>query len=206
MKRWCAWAVEHDAHGASLDTLVFLPEGEHPDLGVGPRFEWTRLPWLDQPAPPEPKTGLRDDVDIMAETLPSPMRPACAWNDLGGCDDERVPVTFKHEDVPRHLCRPHYEDWYRQWRSAEALDGCPNCRLMAEARDDAMRSSNYWQEQFRSAMKPRKDTGQLSTDVHKTPEHVCDSCAGPLGSKYYQGVPGRGNLCFLCHEKLFPPP
>lgn len=40
-----AWAVRHDSHGISYDTLVFLPEGDEPET----KMQWVRLPWLDSP-------------------------------------------------------------------------------------------------------------------------------------------------------------
>lgn len=50
---WCAWAIFHDSHGYSMDTLVFLPDGERPDT----EREWRRLPWLDKPRHTEAPTG-----------------------------------------------------------------------------------------------------------------------------------------------------
>lgn len=29
---------------------------------------------------------------------------------------------------------------------------------------------------------------------------TCDQCSGPLGAKYYSDVPGKGNLCLVCHK------
>ena len=34
----------------------------------------------------------------------------------------------------------------------------------------------------------------------------CDECAQPLGDKYYQDVPGRGDLCLSCHALPAPVP
>ncbi len=44
-KRFLAWAIEHDSHGISLDTVGFLPEDENPETN----HQWVRLPWLDEP-------------------------------------------------------------------------------------------------------------------------------------------------------------
>jgi len=38
-----AWIIEHNAHGESYDTPVWLPEGDAPDDGK----LWKRAPWLD---------------------------------------------------------------------------------------------------------------------------------------------------------------
>jgi len=38
-----AWIIQHDSHGYSWDTLVFLPEGDEPET----KENWIRLPWLD---------------------------------------------------------------------------------------------------------------------------------------------------------------
>ena len=40
---WCAWVQQHNAHGPSLDELVFLPSGEKPET----KYDWVRVPWLD---------------------------------------------------------------------------------------------------------------------------------------------------------------
>ena len=40
---WHAWAIAHDAHGLSMDTLVFLPVDDIPDTDK----DWVRVPWLD---------------------------------------------------------------------------------------------------------------------------------------------------------------
>lgn len=44
--RWWAWGIEHDSHGPSIDTLVWLPSGDKPETTE----RWVRLPWLDSPA------------------------------------------------------------------------------------------------------------------------------------------------------------
>lgn len=47
-ERMEAWMTQHNAHGLYLDRLIFLPEGELPE--VKPEYgEWVRVPWLDQP-------------------------------------------------------------------------------------------------------------------------------------------------------------
>ena len=40
---WHAWAIAHDSHGLSMDTLVFLPAGDVPETDE----DWVRVPWLD---------------------------------------------------------------------------------------------------------------------------------------------------------------
>lgn len=44
---WHAWLMVHDAHGPSLDTLVFLPPGDEPESHA----DWMRAPWLDSRLP-----------------------------------------------------------------------------------------------------------------------------------------------------------
>lgn len=39
------WAIEHDAHGLSLDNIVFLADGDEPDVE---EERWVRVPWLDE--------------------------------------------------------------------------------------------------------------------------------------------------------------
>lgn len=41
--QWLAWAVRHDAHGPSLDTLVWLPEGDAPETDK----DWVRMEIFD---------------------------------------------------------------------------------------------------------------------------------------------------------------
>ncbi len=50
---WLAWAIRHDAHGPSMDNLVFLPEGDRPET----EGDWVRVPWLDSPPLGEPEAG-----------------------------------------------------------------------------------------------------------------------------------------------------
>ena len=43
-KRLLAWGQESNAHGTMYHNLIFLPEGDKPEIG-----EWIRLPWMDEP-------------------------------------------------------------------------------------------------------------------------------------------------------------
>jgi len=52
-KRLLAWAIEHDSHGISIDTMIFLPDGDKPEG----KEKWLRLPWLDQPETKPPEQG-----------------------------------------------------------------------------------------------------------------------------------------------------
>jgi len=38
-----AWMIEHNAHGESYNTPVWLPEGDKPET----KELWVRAPWLD---------------------------------------------------------------------------------------------------------------------------------------------------------------
>lgn len=40
---WDAWAIRHNAHGPSLDTLVWMPEGDEPETDK----DWVRITSLD---------------------------------------------------------------------------------------------------------------------------------------------------------------
>jgi hypothetical protein len=42
-----AWIIEHNAHGESYDTPVWLPEGDRPETAK----LWVRAPWLDGARP-----------------------------------------------------------------------------------------------------------------------------------------------------------
>jgi len=39
-----AWAIRHNSHGISLDTLCFLPGVDEPET----KRDWVRVPWLDE--------------------------------------------------------------------------------------------------------------------------------------------------------------
>ena len=42
--RLLAWIQHHDAHGLSYDNIVWMPEGDKPEMG-----EWIRAFWMDEP-------------------------------------------------------------------------------------------------------------------------------------------------------------
>ncbi len=46
---WCAWLQTHNAHGAVLDTLVYLPPDDVPEKKTARLRKWMRAPWLDAP-------------------------------------------------------------------------------------------------------------------------------------------------------------
>lgn len=41
--QWNAWAIRHNAHGPSIDTPIWLPEGDEPETDK----DWVRIPSLD---------------------------------------------------------------------------------------------------------------------------------------------------------------
>ncbi len=51
-----AWLKTHHAHGPSMDTLVFLPEDDEPEMHL---TRWVRAPWLDDPGVIRDKPGAK---------------------------------------------------------------------------------------------------------------------------------------------------
>jgi hypothetical protein len=42
----------------------------------------------------------------------------------------------------------------------------------------------------------------LVTPPEELPQPSCVACGGALGPKFYQAVPGHGDLCLPCHEQF----
>lgn len=42
--RLLAWVQHHDSHGLMYDNIVWMPEGDKPEIG-----EWIRAFWMDEP-------------------------------------------------------------------------------------------------------------------------------------------------------------
>ncbi len=40
----------------------------------------------------------------------------------------------------------------------------------------------------------------MMTCEHCEKPNACANCEKPVGAKYYQGVPGVGDLCLECHR------
>ncbi len=53
------------------------------------------------------------------------------------------------------------------------------------------------------AKEPLDDDGELAAIIEEFGV-PCSECAQPLGDKYYQGVPDRGDLCLRCHDLPAP--
>lgn len=156
------------------------------------------------------------------EKQPEP-GPACAWDDLGSCDAERVLTTFAHDPVPRHLCRTHHENWvaYARWQDNYERDEL--CDICAKTQEDPQRCTctvaslkgevragrtaiAHWQEQYVRACGERDELKRVKNERREDAELVCSRCRAGVGKRasHYAGVPGHGILCPACHKELFP--